>query len=96
MPKIFEAAIHENKAEEVHNFLIGGRPIPVDITNIASQTGLMIGCAFGAFDVVEELLENENEKPNLDAADALGWTALHHAADHGNLNIVEMLFEKNR
>ena len=96
MPKIFEVAIRKNKTEEVHNFLIGGRPIPVGITNIASHTGLMIGCSFGAFDVVEELLENENEKPNLDAADALGWTALHHAADHGNLSIVKMLLEKNR
>jgi len=96
MPKTFESAIHENKAEEIHNFLIGGKPIPVDITNIASQTGLMIACANGSIDVVEELLENENDKPNLDASDALGWTALHHAADHGNLRIVEMLFEKIR
>ena len=96
MPKIFEVAIRKNKAEVVHNFLNGGRPIPVNMTNIASHTGLMIGCAKGSIDVVEELLENENEKPNLDAADALGWTALHHASDYGNLSIVKMLLEKNR
>jgi ankyrin repeat protein len=96
MPKIFEEAIHENEAEKVHNFLIGGRPIPVDIPNKASQTGLMIACDKGSIDVVEEFLENENEKPNLDSVDALGWTALHHASDNGNLSVVELLNEKNR
>ena len=96
MPNAFETAIRKNKAEEVHNFLIGGRPLPVDIPNKASQTGLMVACASGAFDVVQELLNNENEMPNLDAADAFGFTALHHATDHGNLNIVKILMESNR
>ena len=56
MPSAFETAIRKNKAEEVHNFLIGGRPLPMDIPNKASQTGLMVACAFGACDVVQELL----------------------------------------
>ena len=42
MPKSFEEAVIKNQTEAVHNFLIGGYPLPVDIRNKASETALMI------------------------------------------------------
>ena len=43
----------------------------------------MIAVAHKSFGTVELLLDNEYEKPVLEATDAKGWTALHHAAKSG-------------
>ena len=90
MPTIFETIIKENNNEQVYNYLIGNRSLPVDIRNKASQTGLMIACAFKAEETAEEIIE---KNPDLNARDTLGWTALHHAAQSGTLECVKLLIE---
>jgi ankyrin repeat protein len=90
MPTAFETAITENKYELVYNYLIGDWPLPVDIRNKASQTGLMIACAFKAVETAEEIIE---KNPELDARDTLGWTALHHAAQSGSWECIKLLIE---
>jgi ankyrin repeat protein len=90
MPTIFETVIKENNNEQVYNYLIGNRSLPVDIRNKASQTGLMIACAFKAVETAEEIIE---KNPDLNARDTLGWTALHHAAQSGTLECVKLLIE---
>ena len=91
MPEFFEKALVENLPEHVHNFLIGCLPVPINIRNKASETALMIACANKSYDTVEELLDNANEKPDFEATDAQGWTALHHAAKSGCTKSVEKL-----
>jgi hypothetical protein len=90
MPSAFETAITENKYELVYNYLIGDWPLPVDIRNKASQTALMIACAFKAVETAEEIIE---KNPDLNARDTLGWTALHHAAQSGTLECVKLFIE---
>jgi hypothetical protein len=90
MPTAFETAVSENKDELVYNYLIGDWPLPVDIRNKASQTGLMIACAFKAVETAEEIIE---KNPDLNARDTLGWTALHHAAQSGSLECVKLLIK---
>ncbi len=90
MPTIFETIIKENNNEQVYNYLIGNRSLPVDIRNKASQTGLMIACAFKAVETAEEIIE---KNPDLNARDTLGWTALHYAAQSGSWECVQLLIE---
>jgi ankyrin repeat protein len=90
MPTSFETAVSENKYELVYNYLIGDWPLPVDIRNKASQTGLMIACAFKAVETAEEIIE---KSPDLNARDTLGWTALHHAAQSGSWECIKLLIE---
>jgi ankyrin repeat protein len=90
MPSAFETAVSENKDELVYNYLIGDWPLPVDIRNKASQTGLMIACAFKAVETAEEIIE---KNPDLNARDTLGWTALHHAAKRGSWECVKLLIK---
>jgi ankyrin repeat protein len=90
MPTIFETIIKENNNEQVYNYLIGNRSLPVDIRNKASQTGLMIACAFKAEETAEEIIE---KNPDLNARDTLGWTALHHATKSGSWECVKLLIK---
>jgi ankyrin repeat protein len=90
MPTIFETIIKENNNEQVYNYLIGNRSLPVDIRNKASQTGLMIACACKAEETAEEIID---KNPDLNARDTLGWTALHHAAHSGSWECVKLLIE---
>jgi hypothetical protein len=62
MPTLFENYIIGNEAEEVHNLLVGKRPLPIEIRNKASQSGLMIAASQSALDVFQELLENEADR----------------------------------
>jgi hypothetical protein len=62
MPTLFENYIIGNEAEEVHNLLVGKRPLPIEIRNKASQSGLMVAASQNALDVLQELLENEADR----------------------------------
>jgi ankyrin repeat protein len=97
MPAPFETAVQENNTKLVHDLLSGARPLPIDIRNEASQSGLMIACAHRNVETAKELLVKYGElEPNLiDGSDALGWTALHHAAQSGSFECVQLLIEHN-
>ena len=92
LPKTFVQSIEDNDADEVNNCLGGKQPIPVEIRNEASQTGLMLACQFQASDVVKTYLSFD---PDLEATDYLGWSAVHHAARGGCLDILDALSEAN-
>jgi ankyrin repeat protein len=95
MPTPFENAVKESNKKLVHDLLSGSRPLPIDIRNEASQTGLMIACAFKAKETAEEILAKYQELENhtIEVTDALGWTALHYAAQNGSLECVQLLIE---
>jgi ankyrin repeat protein len=90
MPTIFETIIKDNNNEQVYNYLIGNRSLPVEIRNKASQTGLMLACACKAVETAEEIIE---KNPDLNARDTLSWTALHHAAQSGSWECVQLLIQ---
>jgi ankyrin repeat protein len=93
MPVVFEIDLENNAAEECQKVLTGNRPLPMDIRNKASQNALMIACAHGARDVVEMLFTMDGTH-DLEAVDADGWTALHHASCHGYKEIIDILCQK--
>ncbi len=91
MPSAIETAIKENDSHTVHTFLTGSRPLPVDVRNEASQTGLMIACANNkSCETLKVILD---QSPNLSAEDLQGWTALHYAAKNGSLECVKILID---
>ncbi len=90
MPAQFEVDLKENKAEDCQKALTCNRPFPMDIRNKASQNALMIACAHGARDVVEMLFTMDGTH-DLEAVDADGWTALHHASYQGFKEILNIL-----
>ena len=94
MPKNIEEAIRSNDWDQVRNFLSGPSGLPINIRNKAFETPLMIACAHKSVETVEVILENRKEKPNLEATDAKGWRAIHHAAKSGGITIFEKLREK--
>jgi ankyrin repeat protein len=93
MPAQFEVDLKENKAEDCQKALTCNRPFPMDIRNKASQNALMIACAYGARDVVEMLFTMDGTH-DLEAVDADGWTALHHASYQGFKEILNILCHK--
>ena len=95
MPTPFETAVKKNNQHLVHDLLTGARPLPIDIRNEASQTGLMISCAHNGVETVKEILAKYQELENhiIDDTDTLGWTALHHAAKSGSLECIKLLLE---
>jgi ankyrin repeat protein len=95
MPTPFETAARKNNKNLVHDLISGARPLPIDIRNEASQTGLMISCAYNSVDTVQAILVKYQELQDytIDGTDTLGWTALHHAAKSGSLKCVKLLFE---
>ncbi len=95
MPTPFENAVKESNKKLVHDLLSGSRPLPIDIRNGASQTGLMGACAFKAKETAEEILAKYQELENhtIEVTDTHGWTALHYAADSGSLECVKLLIE---
>jgi hypothetical protein len=62
MPTLFEDYIIGNDAEEVHNLIVGKRPLPIEIRNKASQSGLMVAASQNALHVLQELLENNADR----------------------------------
>jgi ankyrin repeat protein len=97
MPTPFENAVKESNKKLVHDLLSGSRPLPIDIRNEASQTGLMVACVFKATETAEEILVKYLEFKNhtIEVTDTLGWTAIHYAADSGSLECVKLLIEHN-
>ena len=95
MPTPFETAARKNNKNLVHDLISGARPLPIDIRNEASQTGLMISCAYNSVETVQAILVKYQELQDytIDGTDTLGWTALHHAAKSGSLKCVKLLFE---
>jgi ankyrin repeat protein len=95
MPPPFETAVKENNQNLVHDLLSGARPLPIDIQNEASQTGLMISCAHNSVETVKVILVKcqELENHTIDGTDTLGWTALHYAAKSGSFECIKLLFE---
>jgi ankyrin repeat protein len=93
MPELFEIDLRNNAAEECQNVLTGSRPLPLDICNKASQNALMVACAHGSQEVVEMLFTVDGTL-DLDAVDADGWTALHHASQQGSEEILNILCKK--
>jgi ankyrin repeat protein len=93
MPEVFEIDLKNNAAEECQKVLTGNRPLPLDIRNKASQNALMIACAHGAQNVVEMLFTMDGTH-DLEAVDADGMTALHHASYHGSKEILDILCQK--
>jgi ankyrin repeat protein len=93
MPELFEMDLKSNAAEECQKALTSNRPLPLDIRNKASQNALMIACANGAREVIEMLFAMSGTH-DLEAVDAEGWTALHHASKQGSKEIIDILFEK--
>ncbi len=91
MPSAIETAIKENDSHTVHSFLTGSRPLPADIRNEASQTGLMIACANNKSCETAKVILDQSS--NLSAEDLQGWTALHYAAESGSLECVKLLIE---
>jgi ankyrin repeat protein len=91
MPLSFEAANKQNDSTTVYKSLIGPNPLPVDIRNEASQTGLMIACAHNK--TSETLKVILDQHPSLETEDTLGWTAIHYAAKNGNLECLKLLIE---
>jgi len=84
---IFEEAIKKDDIEKVR---LWTSQMDSDLRNEASQTALMIACAHAATDVA--LLYLKERSADVKVADALGWTALHHASFKGCLKSIEMLF----
>jgi len=97
MPTPFENAVKESNKKLVHDLLSGSRPLPIDIRNEASQTGLMVACAFKAKETAEEILAKYQELENhtIEVKDTLGLTALHYASHSGSLECVKLLIEHN-
>jgi hypothetical protein len=95
MPTPFETAVKKNNQNFVHDLLTGARPLPIDIRNEASQTGLMISCAHNSVKTVKAILVKYQELENhtIDDTDTLGWTALHHSAKSGSLECIKLLLE---
>jgi ankyrin repeat protein len=93
MPELFEMDLKNNAAEECQKILTGNRPLPLDIRNKASQNALMIACAIGCQEVVEMLFTIDGNL-DLEAVDAKGWTALHHASKQGSNEILDILCQK--
>ena len=91
LPETFEVAVKENQHENVINEIMDKlRPLPVDATNKASQTGLMIACGHGALEVAEAFVD---KGAKLDAVDFQGWAPIHHAAQNGRLEVVKKVTE---
>jgi ankyrin repeat protein len=95
MPPPFENAVKENNKKLVCDLLSGARPLPINIRNEASQTGLMISCAHNSVETVKEILVKYQELDNhtIDGTDTIGWTALHHVAKRGSLECAKLLIE---
>jgi ankyrin repeat protein len=93
MPELFEMDLKNNEAEECLKALTCNRPLPLDIRNKASQNPLMIACANRAQEVIEMLFTIDGTQ-DLEAVDAVGWTALHYASKQGSKEILKTLFEK--
>jgi ankyrin repeat protein len=93
MPELFEIDLRNNAAEECQKVLTGNRPLPMDIRNKASQNALMIACAHRSQEVVEMLFMMDGTL-DLDAVDADGWTALHHASKQGSEDMLNILCKK--
>jgi ankyrin repeat protein len=93
MPELFEIDLRNNAVEECQKVLICSRPLPLDIRNKVSQNALMIACANGCWEVVEMLFTIDGTH-DLEAVDAKGWTALHHASKHGSKEIIDILCQK--
>jgi ankyrin repeat protein len=85
--------LKNNKAEDCQKVLTCNRPLPLDIRNKASQNSMMIACAHGALEVIEMLFTIDGTH-DLEAVDADGWTALHHASKQGCKAILNILFKK--
>jgi len=92
LPEPLKYAIQNDSAKDVHRLLTGPRPIPIDIRNEASESSLMVACSHGAVESVNAILDIGIS--DLEATDAIGWTALHHAAKNGSLEILHKLLEK--
>jgi ankyrin repeat protein len=93
MPELFEVDLINNEAEDCQKVLTGNRPFPLDIRNKGSQNALMIACAHGSQQVVEMLFTIDGTH-DLEAVDADGWTALHHASKQGSKEILDILCQK--
>lgn len=85
------AALHDGDLARAHA-LLSADPGSVNDINEAGQTPLMLAIAVDADKLVSAILYTEGL--NLLARDALGWTALHHAAHHGRFEIACVLVMK--
>jgi ankyrin repeat protein len=58
---------------------------------IAAESAVLEGAAHGNWEIALFLL---SRKAGTHATDSRGWTALHHAAERGNINAVECLLKQ--
>jgi ankyrin repeat protein len=71
-------------------YLVDTCKVPVHVRDRAWRTPLMLACAAGHTEVVEKLASANGSST---AIDLVGFTAMHHAADNGQLEIVKLLVE---
>jgi ankyrin repeat protein len=99
MPPDFEEAVIKNKDTYILQQLRSDRPFPVNARNKNLQTGLMLACQHKSIQTLKVFLRKsttfENDDPslcNVNLVDASEWSALHYAAQSGNLESVQLLF----
>jgi ankyrin repeat protein len=71
----------------------GGAGVQVDGTIEAGRTALHLGSAAGHAAVVRELL---GAGADVSLRDCIGWSALHHAASTGRLEVLHILLQQER
>ncbi len=74
---------------------VQGQPPPITARRLGSTNILHLACKQGNFDVVKKILSPETlvNRPDVNAKDAYGSTALHEASFFGHDDIVRLLLK---
>jgi len=88
--QLLEAAVRANDAQGVDK-LLKTRQVAAELDWHQCGALLVVAAERGFDRIVTSLLEIEYPKLNITAVDHNGWTALHHAANAGNVEIVRAL-----